>query len=130
MWQRRDKKPYVIYYAGKMLDEAQQNCTTTKRELLAAVYTIEKFQPYLLHYKVIIYINHSVLKHLLDKADSKPRLIRWFLLLQQFTLEIRDKKGTKNVVADHLPDYLSPCGIRESMTYLSIILSRMTTCLL
>jgi len=79
--QRRDKKPYVIYYASKTLDEAQQNYTTTEKELLVVVFAIEKFRPYLLCSKVIIYTDHSALKHLLDKVDSKPRLIRWIVLL-------------------------------------------------
>ena len=52
--------------------------------------------------KVTVYSDHSALKYLLEKKDSKPRLIRWMLLLQEFKLEIRDKPGAKNLVADHL----------------------------
>jgi len=100
--QRRDKKPMVIYYASRTLNEAQQNYTTTEKELLAVVYTMKKFRPYLLCSKVIVYTDHSALKHLLKKKDAKPRLIRWILLLQEFDLEIKDKTGAENVVADHL----------------------------
>jgi len=52
--------------------------------------------------KIIIYTDHATIKYLLNKADSKPQLIRWVFLLQEFDLVIRDKKGSENVVADHL----------------------------
>jgi hypothetical protein len=51
---------------------------------------------------VNVYIDHATLKYLLTKKDAKPRLIRWILLLQEFDLKIRDKKGVDNFVADNL----------------------------
>ena len=51
---------------------------------------------------MIVYTDHSSIQYLIAKKDEKPILIRWVLLLQEFNLEIRDKKGAKNVIADHL----------------------------
>ncbi|RVW75225.1 Retrovirus-related Pol polyprotein from transposon 17.6 [Vitis vinifera] len=51
---------------------------------------------------IVVFTDHSALKYLLTKQDAKTRLIRWILLLQEFNLQIRDKKGVENVVADHL----------------------------
>ena len=100
--QRAEGKLYVIYYARKTLNEAQRNYTTTKKELLAIVYALDKFRAYLLGAEIIIFTDHSALKYLLTKKIAKARLIRWVLLLQEFNLQIRDKKGVENVVADHL----------------------------
>jgi hypothetical protein len=100
--QSAGKLPYVIYYASKTLMDAQVNYTTTEKELLAVVFALDKFRSYLLGSKVIIYSDHAALRHLLAKKEKKPRLIRWILLLQEFNIEIWDKKGTENVIAGHL----------------------------
>jgi hypothetical protein len=74
--QTKDKKYHTIAYASKMLTGAQLNYATTRKELLAVIFAIDKFRSYLVGAKVIIYTDHDVLKYLLTKKDAKPRLIR------------------------------------------------------
>ncbi|GJS82527.1 reverse transcriptase domain-containing protein, partial [Tanacetum coccineum] len=106
--QRKSKHFQPIHYASKTMTDAQAHYTTTEKELLPMVYAFEKFRPYLVLSKTIVYTNYSALKYLLAKQDAKPRLLRWILLLQEFDVIIRDKKGAKNLVADHLSRLENP----------------------
>jgi hypothetical protein len=81
--QTKDKKHHAIAYASKTLTRPQLNYATTKKELLAVVYSIDKFRSYLVGTKVIMYTDHAALKYLLTKKDAKPRLIRLIMLLQE-----------------------------------------------
>ncbi|GJU90358.1 reverse transcriptase domain-containing protein [Tanacetum coccineum] len=90
------------------MTEAQAHYTTTEKELLAVVYAFEKFRSYLVLSKSIVYTDHSAIKYLFAKKDAKPRLMRWILLLQEFDVIIRDKKGAENLAADHLSRLKNP----------------------
>ncbi|GJY94009.1 reverse transcriptase domain-containing protein [Tanacetum coccineum] len=106
--QRKTKHFQPIHYASKTMTDAQAHYTTTEKELLAIVYAFEKFRPYLVLSKTIVHTDHSALKYLLAKQDAKPRLLRWILLLQEFDVIIRDKKGAENLAADHLSRLENP----------------------
>nr|GEZ55426.1 reverse transcriptase domain-containing protein [Tanacetum cinerariifolium] len=120
-WQRQDKHFWPIHYASKAMTEAESNYTTTEKELLAVVYAFEKFRSYLIMNKSIVYTDHSALKYLFAKKDSKARLFRWVLLLQEFTFKVIDTKGAENLAIDHLSrlenphkNVLDPKEINES----------------
>ena len=104
-----------ICYESKTCNEAQVNYTTSKKELLAVVYALEKFRSYHIGSKIIVYTDHSALKFLFNKKDAKARLILWILFLQEFDLQIVDMKGAKNSVDDHLSklvlDFIPPMMI-------------------
>ncbi|GKC67312.1 reverse transcriptase domain-containing protein [Tanacetum coccineum] len=100
--QRYEKHFRLIHYASKTINEAESHYTTTEKEMLAVVYAFEKFRSYLILNKSIVYTDHSALKYLFAKKDSKARLLRWVLLLQEFKFKVIDIKGAENLTADHL----------------------------
>ncbi|GJR20286.1 reverse transcriptase domain-containing protein [Tanacetum coccineum] len=106
--QHHEKYFRPIHYASKTMNEAESHYTTTEKEMLAVVYAFEKFWSYLILNKSIVYTDHSALKYLFAKKDSKARLLRWVHLLQEFTFKVIDTKGAKNLAADHLSRLENP----------------------
>ncbi|PWA91946.1 reverse transcriptase domain-containing protein [Artemisia annua] len=70
--QRLNKHFKPIYYASKTMNPAQENYTTTKKELLAVVFAFNKFCQYLVLSKTIVFTDHSALRYLFTKQDAKP----------------------------------------------------------
>ncbi|GJT99722.1 reverse transcriptase domain-containing protein [Tanacetum coccineum] len=106
--QRHERHFRPIHYASKTMTEAESHYTTTEKEMLAVVYAFEKFRSYLILNKSIVYTDHSALKYLFAKKDSKARLLRWVLLLQEFKFKVIDTKGAENLAADHLSRLENP----------------------
>ncbi|GJU60307.1 reverse transcriptase domain-containing protein [Tanacetum coccineum] len=107
--QRKNKHFQPIHYASKTMNEAQTHYTTTEKELLAVRnMPLRKFDLILLCPKSICILPKSSIKYLFAKKDDKARLMQWILLLQEFDIEIRDKKGAKNLAADHLSRLENP----------------------
>nr|GEY72470.1 reverse transcriptase domain-containing protein [Tanacetum cinerariifolium] len=118
---RQEKHFRPIHYASKTMTEVESNYTTTEKEMLAAVYAFEKFRSYLIMKKSIVYMDHSALRYLFAKKDSKARLLSWVLLFQEFTFKVIDTKEAENLAADHLSrlenlhqNVLDPKEINES----------------
>nr|GEV87291.1 reverse transcriptase domain-containing protein [Tanacetum cinerariifolium] len=121
--QRQNKHFRPIHYASNTITEAESNYTTIEKEMLAVVYAFEKFRSYLIMNKSIVYTDHSALKYLFAKKDSKSRLLRWVILLQEFTFKVINTKGVENLSADHLSrlenphqNVLGPKEINESFS--------------
>ncbi|GJV82036.1 reverse transcriptase domain-containing protein [Tanacetum coccineum] len=106
--QRHEKHFRPIHYASKTMNEAESHYTTTEKEMLAVVYAFEKFRSYLILNKSIVYTDHSALKYIFAKKDSKARLLQWVLLLQEFTFKVIDTKGAENLAADLLSQLENP----------------------
>ena len=77
------------------------------------VFACEKFRSYILGSHVIVHTDHATIKYLMAKKDAKPRLIICVLFLQEFDIEIKDKKRSDNVIANHLSRMERTCDDKK-----------------
>ena len=79
------------------MNEAQYNYTTVEKEMLAVVYSYDKFRPYILGSKVTLYMDHAAIWYLMMKNEAKQRLIHWVLLLQESLWKIKTREAMKKL---------------------------------
>lgn len=95
-------KDQPIAYASRALNDAEQNYSTIERELLAIVYAVNHFRPYLFGRKFLLVTDHKPLVWLNSVKDPTSRLVRWRLKLAEYEYEVVYKAGKTNVNADAL----------------------------
>ncbi|XP_015163901.1 uncharacterized protein [Solanum tuberosum] len=96
-----DFSPVIIgqYWAEPF--EVMCDASVTEQELLVVVYAFEKFRDYLMGTRVIVHTDHAALRYLMAKKDTKPRLIRWVWMFQEFDFEVKDRR-VLTATLDHI----------------------------
>lgn len=95
-------KDRPIAYTSRLLNSAEQNYSTIEKELLAIVYSVNYFRPYLYGHKFTLVTDHKPLVWLDSVKDPTSRLARWRLKLAEYEYKIRYKAGKMNLNADAL----------------------------
>lgn len=95
-------KDKPVAYASRTLNKAEQNYSTTEREMLAIVWAVKHFRPYLLGRHFVILTDHKPLQYVFGVKDPSSRLLKWRLKLEEYSYEIRYRAGKTITHADAL----------------------------
>ncbi|CAM9234257.1 unnamed protein product [Phaeothamnion confervicola] len=97
-----DGRMHPIAYGSRKLSKLERTMSASERELLAIVCFLRIWRSYLYGEKVTVVTDHASLQYMFTCVDSSPKLTRWALRLQEFSLVIQHRPGKANVVADAL----------------------------
>ena len=103
LYQIDDEKHHrIVSLVSRCLTSAESRYMTTELELLTIVYSVTKFRQYLIgeHFEIIT--DHKSLTFLNSTMFHNARLIRWNLLLQQYSYSVSYCRGADNIMADFL----------------------------
>lgn len=95
-------KDAPMAYTSRLLNNAEKNYSTIEKELLAIVYCVNHFRPYLYGRKFSLVTDHKPLVWLHSVKDPTSRLVRWRLKLAEYEYDVIYKAGKTNVNADAL----------------------------
>lgn len=105
--QLKNNQDLPIAYYSRTLNKSECNYSTTEKELLAIINSVEHFRPYLYGKKFIIYTDHRALQWLFNCKNPSSKLVRWRLRLSEYDYEIKYKPGRINSNADGLSRLLT-----------------------
>ena len=106
-----NEKDQLVVYVSRQLTPAERNYSTIERECLAMVFSVQKFQHYLLCNPMVFFVNHMAIKFLVNKAELSGRLARWVLLLREFDYTVEYKPSRMHLQADHLSRLSKEMGV-------------------
>ena len=92
----------VVAYASKSLSRAKRHYCVPRKELLAVMYFICHFRPYLLGRKFTLRTDHGSLTWLVNFREPEGQPARWLEQLQGFDFKISQRPGKKHQNADSM----------------------------
>ncbi len=112
-----------MLYASTLLNRAEQNYNTTKRETLVMVFVLHKFKHYLLGNKFVFYVDHMALVYLVNKPQVSRKIAKWLLLFSKYDFTIVYKPSRIHVIVDalsRLPNITKPTNVFDQTTNASL----------
>jgi len=100
--QNQDGVERVIAYASRTLTPQEKAYCVTRKELLAVVYGLKKFRPYLMGRHFVVRVDHAAIQWLRKTPVPLAQTARWLLFIEQYDFEVQHRKGEKHGNADAL----------------------------
>jgi transposase InsO family protein len=102
---------HIVSTASRVLSPAEQRYSVAELELLAIVYSLEKFRIYVYGHQIFLNTDNKALTFINRCVLTSNRIARWVLMLQEYDLQIQHISGASNYIADIISR--NPAGLSE-----------------
>lgn len=122
LYQEVNGRRNIISYSSAKLSPTEKKYHSNEQELLAVIFGVKKYRPYLEDRRFLLRTDNRALKWLETMRDARSKLARWALLLQQFVFDVEHTPGTHNELADalsrHPAHHETPPGVTSEPSML------------